>query len=80
MNRQRGMKRQPLTAKGLAGVTFLTTLLSTFVPHPLTAQDVPELRIERADGDVEVRAVDLERGFAAVLPGAAMRGTGRCGA
>ena len=62
LSRQRAMKRDAVTGVGLAVVTFLATV----VQGPLAAQDVRELRIERADGVVEVRPLDLEMGFAAV--------------
>ena len=56
------MKRDVVARIGLAVVT----LLATVATHPLGGQGVPELTIESAEGAVDVRALDLEMGFAAV--------------
>ena len=44
----------------------LVSLLAAVSVPPLAGQGVPELRIERDEGAVDVRALDLEKGFAAV--------------
>ncbi len=58
----RPMKRDVVGRIGLVAVT----LLATVAVRPLGGQGIPELRIERAEGAVDVRALDLEMGFAAV--------------
>ena len=45
---------------------FAAMLLVALVARPLAAQGIPELRIERDEGAVDARPLDLERGFAAV--------------
>lgn len=62
MTDERAMKRDVAGRIGLAVVT----LLATVAAGPLAGQGVPELRIERAEGAVDVRTLDLEMGFAAV--------------
>jgi N-acetylmuramoyl-L-alanine amidase len=58
----RPMKRDMVGRIGLVAVT----LLATVAVGPLGGQGITELRIERAEGTVDVRALDLEMGFAAV--------------
>ena len=62
MTDERAMKRDVAGRIGLAVVT----LLATVAAGPLAGQGVSELRIERAEGAVDVRTLDLEMGFAAV--------------
>ncbi len=62
MTDERPMRRDVVGRIGLVVVT----LLATVAVRPLVGQGVPELTIERAEGAVDVRALDLEMGFAAV--------------
>jgi N-acetylmuramoyl-L-alanine amidase len=57
------MKR---AVSGRVGVVVVVTFLGAAVPLPLAGQGLPELRIERDEGAVDVRALDVEQGFAAV--------------
>jgi len=50
---------------GRVGI-ILVVLLTSVVAGPLAGQGVPELRIEHDEGAVDVRALDVGQGFAAV--------------
>ena len=62
MTNERAMKRDVVGRMGIVVVM----LLAAVAARPLAGQGVPELRIERDGGVVEVRALDLEMGFTAV--------------
>ena len=51
--------------KRAVGVVVVTLLAAAMAP-PLSGQEIPELRIERDEGPVDVRALDVERDFTAV--------------